>query len=92
MVRSGLLSGSGEKATLCQRLAEHRVLDLAPLRDVVGAYDDDVGGDAQPAQLSAEPDRLRATVVDLGLDHEEVEVAVGAGIASGMRSEQDHLR
>ena len=87
-----VLSRRGKDAALGQRLVEHRALDLAPLGDVVGAYDDYVGGDAQPAQLSTEPDRLRRTVVDLGLDHEEVEVAVGAGIASGMRSEQDDLR
>ena len=71
---------------------ERCALDLAPLGDVVCAYDDYIGGDAEPAQLATEPDRLCSTVVDLGLDHEEVEVAVAAGIAAGVGSEQDYLR
>jgi GTP cyclohydrolase III len=87
-----LLSRHGENAALGERLVEHRALDLAPLGDVVSAYGDYVGGDAQTAQLAAKPDRLRATVIDLGLDHEEVKVAAGVGIAAGMRSEQDDLR
>jgi len=86
------LSRCGKEAALGQCLVEHRALDVAPLGDLVSAYDDYVGGDAQPAQLSTEPDRLRPTVADLLLDHEKVEVAVGTGVASGVRSEQDDLR
>lgn len=86
------LSGRGNDAAFGQRVIERRALGFAPLGDVVGAYDDCVGGDAQSAQLSTEPDRFRSTIVNLGLDHEEVEVAVGVGIAASMRSEQDDLR
>src|ERR1700754_1826314 len=63
-----------ENAAFGQRLVEHGALDLAPLGDVASAYDDYVGGDAQPAQFATEPDRLPRGVAHLGLGHEEVEV------------------
>ena len=53
---SAVRQASRENAALGQRLVEHGALDLAPLGDVVSAYDDYIGGDAQPAQLSTEPD------------------------------------
>lgn len=85
------LSGQSENTALGQRLVEHGALDLAPLGEVVSAYDDHIGGNAQSPQLAAKPDRLSSAVIDFGLDHEEVEVAVGAGIAAGVGSEQDDL-
>ena len=40
------LSRCGKDAALGQRLVEHRALDLAPLGDMVSAYDDHIGRDA----------------------------------------------
>ena len=55
---------------------------MAPVGDVVGADNDDVRRDTQAAQRAAEPHCFGETVLDLRLDDEEVQVAVGPSIAA----------
>ena len=52
---------------------------ITPLIDVSRAHHDHIGRYAQAAQRAAQTDGLLTSVLDLGLDHEEVEVAAAAG-------------
>ena len=63
---------------------------VTPLLDTALACDDDVHRDQHVAQLPAQSHRLQGGVLDLRLDHEEVQVAVHASIAPAVRPEQDH--
>lgn len=86
------LSRRGKDAPLGQRLVEHRALDFAPLGDVVSAYDDYVGGNAQPAKLATESDRLRPDGYRPQAQSQGKSRSLSvAGIAAGVGSEQDDL-
>lgn len=71
---------------------ESRSVDVAPSLDFIFAHHDDVSRDHQTAQRSAQPHGLVDHVIDRRLDHQEVEVAVLAGLPSGVGAEQDHPR
>ena len=65
---------------------------LAPALGVVAADNDDIGRHPQVAQGAMQTHRLLGLVSDLRLDNEKVDVAMGSGLPSRMRAEEDHLR
>jgi hypothetical protein len=73
-----------EDTALSERLVDHRAWDIAPFVDVTSAGDNDVEGNFKTAQLTTQTGRLGSALRDLaGLDDEQVEVAVRAGLATG---------
>ena len=56
-----------------------------------GGDHDQVNGNAEIAERLAESYELGAATLQLRLDDEQVQVAVGASLASGAGAEQDHL-
>src|ERR1044072_2792631 len=56
------------------------------------ADDHDVDRHGEPSNLSTQPHHLGMTIGHLTLDHEEVEVAVRAGVATGMGAEEHDAR
>jgi hypothetical protein len=66
--------------------------DIGPTLGVVAVHDHYVGGDAKDAQLAKQANRLPHLVVDVGLDDEEVDIAVGIGLTASMGAEEDHAR
>src|SRR6188508_2299035 len=80
----------GKDPSLAQRLVEHRARHVAPLLDVRLRDHDDVGRQAQGREQALQSDDLAVLVLDPRLDHEQVDVAVGPGLAAGVRAEEDH--
>jgi len=64
----------------------------APAIRVLATDDDDIDRHSEVAQRAMEAHRLLGLVVNLGLDHKEIDIAVRAGRATRMRAEQNHLR
>lgn len=65
---------------------------LTPAVRVLTTNDNDIGRYAQIAQGAMEANRLFGLILDLGLDHEEVDITAGTRLASSVGPEQDHLR
>jgi hypothetical protein len=58
-------------------------LNVAPAGNVELAHHDDVDRHEQAGQDAAEPNRLLGGVLDVGLDHEKVQIAVAAAVTTG---------
>ncbi len=69
---------------------DHRAGNLLAAGDEFLAEDDDVNGDPERREYRAESNHLLEVAGVVLVDHEQVEVAVGTGFASGMRPEQNH--
>lgn len=85
-------SGLGNYPPLAHRVMDHRALDLPPPPRVLLADYHHVGRDQKPAEKPSQAHHLPEAVVNLLLDHQEVEVASIIGITTSARSEHDHLR
>ena len=64
----------------------------APLTNTLRAHNDDIGEQAEPSQSPPQPDRLLNRVLDLWLDHQEVQIAVLSSLTPRVGSKQDHPR
>src|SRR5512133_1006888 len=82
----------GKDPTLAQSVVEHRAGHVAPLLDVCLGDDDDVGRQAQRRQQALQAHDLAVVVLDTRLDDEQVDVAVGSGLAARVRAEEDDAR
>ena len=65
---------------------------LTPPISVVAADYDDIGRKPKVTQRAMETHGLLGLIGDLGLDNQEIDVAVRIGLAPGVGAEQDHLR
>jgi hypothetical protein len=65
---------------------------VLPVVYVTLADDDHIGRDPQATQRPPQANRLGRDINDLRLDHQEVEIASGSRLTSGMRAEQDYTR
>ncbi len=70
----------------------HRALDCAPLASVVLAHYDHVGRDAKSAYYPHQPSGLGKSIIDIGLNHKEIQVASIVRLPADVRSEKDHTR
>lgn len=61
---------------------------VAPLLDIALTDDDHIRRDSEAPERATEPHRLHGRVLDLGLHHEEVQVAARASVATSVRAEQ----
>ena len=66
--------------------------NVGPILGVAAVHDHYVGGDAKAPQLPDKADGLSGLILYVGLDDEEVDIAVGIGLAAGMGAEEDHPR
>jgi hypothetical protein len=64
----------------------------APSLGFVRAYDHQIGKDIELAQLTPQAIGLLNDILNLRLDHQEIKIAVLAGLAPRMGTEQDHPR
>lgn len=71
---------------------QHGALDVSPVGDMAGADHHHIRRYAESAQLATKPDRLLTAIPHLGLDHQEIEIAVAVRITTSVRSKQDYLR
>src|SRR6266480_4713426 len=71
----------GKDPTLAQRVVEHRAGDVAPLLEVGLGDHDDVGRQAQRREHALQAHDLAEAVGDARLDDQQVDVAVGPGLA-----------
>jgi hypothetical protein len=69
----------------------HASANLSPLVRVLGAEDYEVDPNAEIAESLAESHELRSAALQLRLDDEQIQIALGAAFAAGTRAEQDHL-
>ena len=74
-----------------QRLADHASGNRSSLLRVLGTEDDEVNRDTEVTKSFAEPHELRPAALQLRLDNQQIEIAVGATLSSRSGSEQDHL-
>ena len=65
-------------------------MHIAPLTDVIGAYDDEVDGHSNRPESFAQTHKLRTTTSQLRFDHEQIKVTPGRPWAAGMGAEEDH--
>lgn len=79
-----------QNSALVERTMDDHILDAAPFLDVFAARDEHIGRNPKRSQDTAQTHHLRMAIFNLGLDHDEIKVAVGPGIATGMRPKQDH--
>jgi hypothetical protein len=63
-----------------------------PTRRLVLGDHDDVDGDPEPRERIAETHHLLQLALNLGLDHQEVEIAVLARVPACARSEEHDTR
>jgi hypothetical protein len=82
----------GKDPPLAQGVVEHRAGHVAPFLDVRLGDHDDVGRQAQGREHALQAHDLAVVVLDARLDHEQVDVAVGPGLAAGVRAEEDDAR
>src|SRR5512133_244056 len=82
----------GKDPALAQRVVEHRAGHVAPFFDVGLGDHDDVGRQAQRRQHALQAHDLAVVVLDMRLDDEQVDVAVGSGLAARVRAEEDDAR
>src|ERR1700722_1264557 len=85
-------SGLGNYPPLAHRVMDHRALDRPPPPRVLLADDHHGSGDQKPAEKPAQAHHLPEAIINLLLDHEEIEVASTVGVTASARSEHDHLR
>jgi hypothetical protein len=91
MAASAFGSRSDKDSAPVQRLVDHASANLSPLVRVLGAENYQVDRDTEIADSLAESHELGAATLQLGLDDEQIQVAVGSTLASGAGAEQDHL-
>src|SRR6185312_16526229 len=90
--RASSNSGCDKDAALAQRTVyECAGNTLSARRLVLGDYDD-IDRDTERREGVAQPDHLLQLALDLGLDHEEVEIAVLASIPPRAGPEQQDSR
>lgn len=65
---------------------------LTPALGVLAADNDDICWHAQVADGAMKTHRLLSLVVNLRLDNQKVDIAVGVGLSPSMGTEQNHLR
>jgi hypothetical protein len=82
----------GKDPALAQRVVEHRVLHGAPLLEMRLGDHDDVGRQSQRREHALKAHDLAEAIVHARLDDQQVDVAVGPGLAARLRAEEDHLR
>ncbi len=70
----------------------HRPRDVPPSLHELLAHHHDVDGHPERWQAVAQSNHLLELTIAISLDDEEVEVAVGTGVAAGPRTEQNHAR
>lgn len=66
--------------------------NAAPLVCLAPAIDDQIDRDIESSQLSAEPPVLLPATREIGLDHQQVQIAVRPGLAPCTRPEEDDVR
>jgi hypothetical protein len=71
---------------------KQRALDRTPSLSVLLTNDYYIGRDQEPSQNSAEARHLPKTIIDLVLDHQEVEITAIVRVPPRTRTKQDHLR
>lgn len=77
----------GKDSPLPERLFQQRSPHTPPVLDVVLADHDQVDRYAEASKHAYEPHELRPPAGNLTLDHEQVEVALRAGLAARVRAE-----
>src|SRR4051794_38798139 len=85
-------SRSDEDTASMQRLVDHASANPGPLVCVLGAEDYEVNRDAEIAEGFAKSHELRSAALQLRLDDEQIQVAVGTTLASGARAKKDYPR
>jgi hypothetical protein len=80
-----------QHATLGQRGVHHRPLYASPILGVALADDEDIERHPERAERSTETYHLGVPVLRVALYDQEVEVAVGAGVTAGTRTEEHDL-
>ena len=83
---------ASQDPTLRESGVDEAAAHVRPVFGVTTADNDDVGRQPQTAERSAQPNGLPGLIVDMGLNDEEVDIAVGIGLAAGMGAEEDHAR
>jgi hypothetical protein len=87
---SSACSSLDKNSSGLERLVDHRPRDITPFIDLLLAHHNHVKSDFEISQLSAQTSRLCSRGSDLRLDHEEVEITRGTGVAAGVRPKEDH--
>jgi hypothetical protein len=85
-------SGRDKDAALAKRPVNQRARHAVPSRRLFLGDHDDIDGDAQWGKSVSQAHHLVELALHLGLDHEEVEVAVVAAGAARPRSKEDDPR
>ncbi len=66
---------------------------MSPFLDLSRADNDQVEGHTEPAQLAPQPRRLSTPVRNVTrLDHQQIEIGVGAALSARARAKKDDLR
>jgi hypothetical protein len=77
--------------TLSASSPRQRIDDSFLSVEASGTHDDDVGGDELPSQQRRQPCHFGKAVGDFGLNHQDIDVTLGARIAAGLRAEDRQL-
>lgn len=63
--------------------------NIAPLVGLPPPIDHQINCHAEPSQLVAEPSVLLSAPVEVGLDDEQIQIAIGSRLAPGPRAEEN---
>src|ERR1700733_8650750 len=85
-------SGFCEDTSLGQRVVDQCAGNVTPRLSLLLRHDHDIRSDPQRIEHGEEPHHLSRLAHDRRLDHEKVEVAIYASVATATRTEEDHLR
>lgn len=75
-----------------QRLVDHAPGNPSPLVCVLGAENYEINRNSKITQSFTKPHELRSAALQLGLDDEQIQVAIGTTLASGARAKKNYPR